>query len=301
MACYSLQAMVGSRFHWRRLHLDLAEVNEKYGARFDAKYDNVGSQRDKEKHTRLRAMMAAGYSKKEVENFEELIDENIASLITLVNRYALESKPMDFRRKAQFSTLDVISSVAYDSPIGYLATDSDLYEYLENMEAILPVFAIRCSPIGFGKIMGVAKQIVGERFGPKKKVNRGMLGSFISHGLNQGGAQSGSLLQIMDGSDTTVTAIRVTFLYIITNLQILAKIRAEIAAKNPSSPATNAEAQPFTYLQAAIKEGLRIWPPLCGLMAQKVPPDGDLINGKFIPGGCQIGSCGFGIFRSKEI
>lgn len=30
------------------------------GARFDPKYDNVGSQRNEEKHTQLRAKMAAG-------------------------------------------------------------------------------------------------------------------------------------------------------------------------------------------------------------------------------------------------
>lgn len=36
-------------------------------------------------------------------------------------------------------------------------------------------------------------------------------------------------------------------------------------------------------------------------MAKEVPPEGDVIDGKFIPGGCQIGYCGFGIFRNKKI
>ena len=34
------------------------------GARFDPKFDNVGSQRDEEKHARLRAKMAAGVGRK---------------------------------------------------------------------------------------------------------------------------------------------------------------------------------------------------------------------------------------------
>lgn len=34
---------------------------------------------------------------------------------------------------------------------------------------------------------------------------------------------------------------------------------------------------------------------------EEVPPEGDIINGKFIPGGCSIGYCGFGIFRNKNI
>jgi cytochrome P450 len=50
-----------------------------------------------------------------------------------------------------------------------------------------------------------------------------------------------------------------------------------------------------------IKEGLRIWPPVVGLMSKKVPPEGDTIDGKFVPGGVSIGYGGFGIFRNKRI
>ena len=103
------------------------------------------------------------------------------------------------------------------------------------------------------------------------------------------------------GSDTTATAIRVTFLYILTHPRVLSKLRQEIASNSISSPIRNTEAAALPYLQAVIKEGLRICPPLVGLMAKEVPPEGDVINGKFIPGGTSIGYCGFGIFRSKKI
>ena len=42
----------------------------------------------------------------------------------------------------------------------------------------------------------IAKQIVGERFGPNKKVQRDMLGSFIAHGLTQDEAESEILVQV---------------------------------------------------------------------------------------------------------
>jgi cytochrome P450 len=54
------------------------------------------------------------------------------------------------------------------------------------------------------------------------------------------------------------------------------------------------------YLQATIKEGLRIWPPAVGLFAKRVPPEGDTINGKYVPGGTKIGYGGFSIFRNKK-
>jgi cytochrome P450 len=82
---------------------------------------------------------------------------------------------------------------------------------------------------------------------------------------------------------------------------VLSKLRAEIAAASASVPITDAEARKLPYLQAVIKEGLRIWPPVVGLMTKEVPPGGDEINGMFIPGGTFIGYCAFGIFRDRKI
>lgn len=55
------------------------------------------------------------------------------------------------------------------------------------------------------------------------------------------------------------------------------------------------------YLQAIIKEGLRIWPPVTGLSSKVVPKGGDTINGVFVPGGTNIGWAVWAVFRSKEI
>lgn len=105
----------------------------------------------------------------------------------------------------------------------------------------------------------------------------------------------------MAGSDTTATAMRTTFLYTITTPRVLEKLRKEIASSSISNPIQDAEARQMPYLQAIIKEGLRMCPPIVGLMSKEVPPEGDTINGKFIPGGCSIGYCGFGIFRDKQL
>lgn len=56
-----------------------------------------------------------------------------------------------------------------------------------------------------------------------------------------------------------------------------------------SSPIQNAEAAQLPYLQACIKEGLRIFPPITSLRERVVPPEGDTILGHRIPGGTNIG------------
>jgi cytochrome P450 len=100
------------------------------------------------------------------------------------------------------------------------------------------------------------------------------------------------------GSDTTATAIRVILLYLITNSRILSKFLDEISTHSPSSPIKESEAKNMPYLQAIIKEGLRLWPPVTGLSSKTV--GGDTFNGIFIPGGTDVGYCAWGVFRNKK-
>lgn len=151
----------------------------------------------------------------------------------------------------------------------------------------------------------VAKRLVGQRFGSKADVRPDMLGSFIRHGLSQDEAAGEALLQIVAGSDTSAGTIRAVFLGILSNpiayRELLAEIDDGIAGGKISSPITDAEARSLPYLQAVIKEGLRIMPPASGAMFKQVPRGGDIIAGKFLPGGTQIGGSSVAIQRSKLI
>jgi cytochrome P450 len=132
-----------------------------------------------------------------------------------------------------------------------------------------------------------------------------MLGSFIRHGLSEEEAAGEALLQIVAGSDTSAGTIRAVMLNVLTNPRIYRRLQDEIDAYIKSgvasSPITDAEARSMPYLQAVIKEGLRILPPASGAMFKQVPPGGDVIDGKYLPGGTQIGGSPLGIQRSKMI
>lgn len=132
-----------------------------------------------------------------------------------------------------------------------------------------------------------------------------MLSSFIRHGLNQEEASSETLLQIVAGSDTSASTIRAVMLHLLSNPRVYNKLQTEIDQAiemgKISSPVKEAEGKRLPYLQAVIKEGLRIMPPASGAFFKIVPPEGDTIDGKFIPGGTQIGSNVMAIHRSKKI
>ncbi|KAI9817913.1 MAG: hypothetical protein M1832_004533 [Thelocarpon impressellum] len=352
-----------------RMHLDLLEASEKYGAlarigpnnilthdpdiirrmsavrspyiksdwwdgmKLDPGQDNILSQQDEAKHSALRMKMAAGYAGKENPKLEESIDNRIQDLISLIEREYLSTgtnlRKMDFGRVAQYLTLDVISDVAFGKPFGDLVKNRDEHAYIEVMEQTLPAIILvsnmpglrsimklnwvanMLAPTakdkkGLGKVMGVAKAAAAERFGPKKVEKEDMLGSFVRHGLTFQEAQSESFIQILAGSDTTATALRATFLFIVTNPSIYAALRAEVDRADRegrlSKPIVReAEARELPYLQACIKEGLRMWPPITGIMEKQVPPEGDVLDGRFIPGGTRVGTCAWGLQRRKDV
>ena len=82
-------------------------------------------------------------------------------------------------------------------------------------------------------------------------------------------------------------------LNIITNPLVYAKLQLEIDnavySNSISSPIQLDEAGKLPYLQACIKEGLRVFPPVASLRGRTTPPQGDHLNGYFVPGGVNIG------------
>lgn len=154
-------------------------------------------------------------------------------------------------------------------------------------------------------LRSVAKKVVADRFGPSAKSQPDMLGSFIRHGLNQEEASGEALLQVIAGSDTSASTIRAVMLHLLANPVAYRKLQQEIdtfiSSGEISSPIKDSEARQMPYLQAVIKEGLRILPPAGGTFFKEVPPGGDTIDGKFIPAGTQIGSSPLGIHHSKKI
>ncbi len=91
-------------------------------------------------------------------------------------------------------------------------------------------------------------------------------------------------------------------LYIMTNPKVYRKLQAEIdSTLYPSSVISDAQSSTLPYLQAVLKEGARIFPVATSLMPKVVPPEGDTINGIFIPGGTEIGKNDWAIQRDKKV
>ena len=93
-------------------------------------------------------------------------------------------------------------------------------------------------------------------------------------------------------------------LHIVTSPHVYRKLQMEIDAGiqegRISSPITDAEARKLPFLQACIKEGFRIWPPITGIMPRISDKD-STICGVQIPAGTNVGWSARAVLRNTDV
>lgn len=242
---------------------------------------------------------------------------------------------MDLARKLQYFLLDSISAVALGKAFGNLRNDTDTDGCIKSIEEAFVLWTTALAlgvgwlpqvPLigpfflpslkdksGFGKFMSLCFSRVDERAANLNDTKSDMLTSFIRNGVVGDDLRSEALIFMTVGSVNPLGAISGTLLHIITNPRVYTKIQDEIdmAVRDSRAPPasggliTGAQTKQLPYLQATIREGLRLWAPVDGLFARDVPPGGDtvFVNGKpvFLPGGVSIGRSGTAMYRNTEI
>jgi hypothetical protein len=96
------------------------------------------------------------YSGKEVEGVEEKVDSDVLAFVNLLeSRYISKNKVFDFGRKAQYLTTDVVAHVTFGKPVGFLANDSDMFNYIDIIEKQLPVMGMMLNFPEFTQIVNL--------------------------------------------------------------------------------------------------------------------------------------------------
>ncbi|KAK3330032.1 cytochrome P450 86A1 [Apodospora peruviana] len=296
--------------------------------KFDQPVDTIISLKDNAAHAAHRSKLLPGYSGREVDNLDTITNRRIGDFVALIEREYLSTdkdfRPMDLAEKAQFLTLDIISDLAIGKCFECLNEDRDTHGQITFVSGSVPLmvvmsivpasFVLLQNPIarallptdkkeGVERMMALAQENAAKRYGPDRiEGARDMLGSFVAHGLPFTNAWLETFGQIGAGSDTTATAIRMTLFYLMNSPDSYHKLQREIDAAiergGVSSPITSEEARQLPYLQAVIKEGLRIWPPVTGFMP-KVCDTEEIVCGKRIPPGTNVCWEPISVLRNK--
>jgi len=111
------------------------------------------------------------------------------------------------------------------------------------------------------------------------------------------------------GSDNTAVTLSAIFYFLLKNPRTLRKLLAELddAASNGRLPAdpsvliTWEQSQTLTYFNAVVKEAMRLYPSVGGILERVTPPGGAEIMGKWYPGSTIVGCNAWVIHQRREI
>ncbi|KAI1779683.1 cytochrome P450 [Hypoxylon cercidicola] len=296
--------------------------------RFNPTQDHSFSLLDDHEHIRRRTILGPGYTGNA--HVEACIDRQLARLVDLIQRKYLSSsreyRPLDLTAATFFFSMDCIGDLSYGQPFGCLDEGVDVHKFtkwnedffstaivIANFHWLTKIFfrppfnkiyPSTRDENGVGKYMALAHEAVERSFGDDKNRRNDVLASFIEHGVTREEAINELMLQVVAGTDSTAVAIRMTLLFLTSNPVVYEKLKSEIdegiARGRISSPIKDAEARQLPYLQAVIKEGVRVFPVVTATFFKKVPKGGDVISGYSVPEGTEVGHNVLGVMRSKK-
>jgi hypothetical protein len=117
--------------------------------RFMQGIDHVFSTRDEAAHTALKTRLGPGYAGSE--HMEVCVEAQIGRFLDLLERRFLshgrEYRPVDFAVLTHYFAMDVIGSVTYGAPFGFLNDGVDIFGYLKwNDEVLVMLVAASALP-----------------------------------------------------------------------------------------------------------------------------------------------------------
>ncbi|KAI5866698.1 cytochrome P450 [Durotheca rogersii] len=293
--------------------------------RFSPAQDHTFSLLDEREHRRRRTVLAPGYASGP--HVEACVDRQCAALVDLIERQFIstprEHRPLDLTATSLFFAMDCVGDLAYGRPFGCLDLGRDVHGFIRWNEAFfnvaivvanfpwltallsrLPFGGLYPSALdadGVGKFIGLAQEAFEKSIHNGVDRRRDVTASFIDHGATKREIINELVLQIVAGTDSTAVGIRMTLFLLVSTPAAYLRLRAEIdratRAGLLSSPVTHAEAQRLPYLQAVIREGLRVFPVVAAPFYKCVPSGGDVIAGHFVPEATEVGVDILGVMR----
>ncbi|KAI1801715.1 cytochrome P450 [Daldinia bambusicola] len=279
-------------------------------------------------HRESKKLLTNAFSPTSLLAYEPAIDECVSLLLYRLEGLANEGKPINLGSWMSYYTFDVIGQLSFSKMFGFLEKGCDVDGILETIEAVL-TYISQCGQIpemhkflmgnpllpggSMNQVVDFALKAVNEVAGRDIALRKGgnigvsdieSKGDMLTkwYAINQSGSKwmatknlvTHLAANVYGGSDTTSIALRSLFYYLGKNTDKMRKLVKEIddaaAAGKLSQPVTFKEANThLPYLNAAIKEAMRIHPSAGLIYERFVPAGGDTICGKHIAGGTVVG------------
>ncbi|KAF7590670.1 hypothetical protein BBP40_002562 [Aspergillus hancockii] len=288
--------------------------------------------RDNNDHKDRRRKVAALYTMSAMVIYEDAVDRMTALLMKKLGQFATEKRLIPVPNLTQYYAFDVIGEITFDQNFGMMETMQDtqgvikdIHGLIGNMShlGILPdiitPYRIMEKLLFRGSAAGRLNEFLWSQYWKHRNANSGtklksqydtflrkILDLEAVHKVDRDNVLDSCGSNIGAGSDTTGISLSAALYYLYRNPAILAKLRDEIdtmaAEGSVSDPVTYKEAQGLPYLNAVIKETLRMHPAVGTILARVVPKGGvTLASGYYLPEGTHVGTNAWPLHYSPEV
>ncbi|KAK0389342.1 hypothetical protein NLU13_2917 [Sarocladium strictum] len=298
---------------------------------------NLFAEADPHVHAQDRRKIAAAYSMTNLVQLEPFIDDCTGLLEHRLNELAEANTAMDVSHWMQCYAFDVIGKMTLGKRFGFL----DRGEDIQGIMASLHKFFIYGARVGVfpewhkflftrqmqsPKVSGLGhvRQFAYAQFDEKCEafdtdggngVESNTSDDFMTRflriqsqdpsKLSNHDIRSVCMMNIGAGSDTTSIGMTSVILHLMKHPEVLDKLREEIRTfelqGELSDPIKFSEAKKMPYLQAVLKEALRMHPATGLSLGRIVPPEGADLAGQYFPPGTVVGINAWVAHANKKV
>ncbi|KAK0109972.1 hypothetical protein ONS95_002639 [Cadophora gregata] len=282
----------------------------------DYVHADLFSEQDPNRHAAKRRKVASLYSMTTLLSYEPFVDKCNATFCQKLSNFAADEVSFDVPQWMQFYAFDVIGEISVGQSFGFLDGKREHDNILEAIHQSMvygsrvglfpglhPVICKIAAIAGFPTpVQAVIAYINAQREARETGLAHSDRDDFLTklRDLREKGKLGDPDIfnslgaNIAAGSDTTGVTMSTVVYYLARSKDKAETLQREIdmleAGRTLSSPVTFQECQKLPYLQAVLKETLRIHPATGQLLSRLVPPGGAILSGQHFPEGVEVGT-----------
>ncbi|KAJ4290360.1 hypothetical protein N0V90_010576 [Kalmusia sp. IMI 367209] len=292
---------------------------------------NLFAMRDRNEHKDRRRKISSLFTMSTIISYEDAVDRMTRVCIRKLRQFADENRLFSLPQFAQYYAFDVIGEITFGQSFDMMENEGDVHDMIKGIHWVNDYISTNGIVPELHPWLRWLSELLGKE-SPAAIVRRYTATQIEKHREKNAFASENSkydtfLKKLMDletahriaadnmfdaaganiaaGSDTTAISLSATFFYLYKNPEKLASLRHEIDTMagegRISDPVTFQEAQNMPYLQAVIKETLRIHPAVGTMLARVVPEGGANLAGVNFPEGSEVGANAWALHYSKDI
>lgn len=282
------------------------------------------SEPDPKRKSERSKTFAAGFAQSNLLRSEDVISGTISQLLDYMDEYEKRKEPMNLDKFFTFTAFDIVGEVLCSKPFGFLregkdvnnaiATNFFFQELVTWASHLRELHYIAVNPIMTWLSLTPASWLGETAFAAVEDRMARPVENFdmLSHWLryvdeNPGKATTREIKAqatnvVGAGSDTTSCMLQSIFYHFLRNPKALEKARAELATiRNDDRVMPFSELRELPYLQACIKEALRMFTPIPMPLPRLAPKEGIEIGGRLFPEGITLSGSPWALHHSRAL